>query len=146
MKTFLFIFACIGSILLLAGSRPPRIDKTNKDSNEWVENKSIYGKWVWFKTECCGSKKGTITTENFGEAIYLDLNSDNTFTENSKKYRVPRTGEIFLTKETNENHIYDVIRFNDERPARYSLSADGDTLIFTWDYMELQTEYYHRKK
>ena len=131
---------------MIAGTRPPKVNKNKKDGNEWIENKTIYGKWLWFKTECCGSKKGTINNESFKDAIYLDLNPDNTFVEDSKKYRVPRSGEIFLTKETQENKTYDVIRFNDERPAHYILSADGDTLILTWDYLELQTEYYHRRK
>jgi hypothetical protein len=144
MKTYLFIFACITSVLLIAGSRNSRPPK--KETGEWIETKSIYGKWVWFKTECCGSKKGTINTESFGDAIYLDLNADNTFMEDSKKYRIPRTGEIFLSKEVQENESFDVIRFNDERPAHYRLTPNGDTLILTWDYMELQTGFYHRKK
>jgi hypothetical protein len=146
MKTILFTTICFCWLILLAEPRPPRLNKNKNSSNEWVENKTIYGKWEWFKTECCGSKKGTINTESFGDQIYLDLNADNTFTETSKKYRVPRTGEIFLTKETQENESFDVIRFNDERPARYSLSGSGDTLILAWDYLELQTEYFQRKK
>ena len=146
MKTSFLLAICALSLFLFAGNKPPRFDKNKKNTDEWVENKTIYGKWEWFKTECCGSKKGTINTESFGDFIFLDLNADNTFVETSKKYRVPRTGELFLTKETSENESFDVIRFNDERPARYYLSASGDTLILAWDYMELQTEYYQRKK
>ena len=146
MKSILFIFTCVISIIVIAESKPPRLNKNKKNTDQWIENKSIYGKWEWFKTECCGTKKGTINNEEYGDAINLDLNPDNTFQENSKKYRVPRTGEIFLTKDSRENITYDVIQFNDERPAHYKLSPDGDTLIFTWDYLELQTEYYHRKK
>ncbi len=145
MKALPITAAALLLLALLTAFKPPRTSKHEAESGEWVENKSIYGKWEWFKTECCGTKKGTINTESFGEVILLDINPDNTFIENSKRYRVPRTGEVFLSKESSENETYQVIRFNDERPARYTLSSSGDTLILTWAYLELQTEYYFRK-
>lgn len=145
MKAIPFTILAVLILVVFSAFRPPRLNKPENQPGEWVENKSIYGKWEWFKTECCGTKKGTINTESFGDAIFLDINPDNTFIENSKKYRMPRTGEVFLSKETSENETFDVIRFNDERPARYRLSSNGDTLVLAWDYLELQTEYYIRK-
>jgi hypothetical protein len=60
----------------------------------------------------------------------------------TKKNTLPRSGNCILFKENTS----DMIQFNDERPAKYYLSANGDTLTLSWKYLELQTEKYIRKK
>ena len=55
---------------------------------------------------------------------------------------MPRSGTIILFKE----NLQEVMQFNDERPARYFLSDNGDTLTLSWKHLELQTEKYLRKK
>lgn len=59
-----------------------------------------------------------------------------------QKNPLPRSGTIILFKE----NAQDVMQFNDERPARYYLSDNGDTLTLSWKHLELQTEKYLRKK
>lgn len=128
-------------------ARPPKMPKPKK--NEWIEPvrkvapQSIYGNWVWLNTDCCGSRHGITTPESTNDNIILELKPDNTFLEShTKKNSLPRSGTIILFKE----NLQDVMQFNDERPARYFLSDNGDTLTLSWKHLELQTEKYLRKK
>ena len=76
-----------------------------------------------------------------------EVAKDNTFKETSNKHRIPRQGTIILTKTYKEDKSYtNMIQFNDERPAHYSLSKNGDTLTLSWEYLELQKETYVRVK
>ncbi len=137
-----------GIIIIALGAfakKPPKKPKTPTAST-WVEPakpKLIYGNWTWFETDCCGSRRGVSTPESSGDNISLELRNDYTFIEtHSKKNALPREGNIILFKQDG----YNMIQFNDERPARYYLSDNNDTLTLSWKYMELQTEKYIRKK
>lgn len=125
--------------------RPSKKSKTSPTISTWVEQvkpKVIYGKWQWAFTDCCGSRKGISTPESSGDNIDLELRNDYTFLEtHHKKNALPRDGNFILFKQDGFN----MIQFNDERPARYMLSENNDTLTLSWKYLELQTETYIRK-
>ncbi len=143
-----FIFAAfLCACTLLAFKKPPKLPKPK--AGEWVEPakpikaKSIYGEWTWMETDCCGMRHGLSTPESTSDNIELTLKEDNSFMElHTKKNTLPRSGTFIMFK---ENEV-DKIQFNDERPAQYSISANGDTLTISWKYLELQTEKYIRRK
>ena len=142
MKNLLIII--LFSVLSLVNyARPPK--KPKPKTGEWVEpvkTKNIYGNWLWIQTDCCGIRHGVSTPTSTSDNIELVLNSDNTFMETHTKINaLPRSGILLLNKQ----ETFDVIQFNDERPARYSLSVNSDTLTISWKYLELQTEKYVRK-
>lgn len=127
--------------------KAPKLPKPKK--GEWVEPtkpvvpKNIYGSWTWIETDCCGMRHGISTPESTGDNIDLDIEKDNSFQEtHTKKNALPRSGSFIMFR---ENDAY-MIQFNDERPAKYSLSTNGDTLTISWKHLELQTEKYLRKK
>lgn len=129
-------------------AKPPKLPKPKK-GGEWIEPvksvqpKNIYGNWIWFETDCCGMRHGLSNPASTSDNIELELKEDNTFLEiHTKKNALPRSGNCLLFR---ENQM-DMIQFNDERPAQYSLSTNGDTLTISWKYLELQTEKYERKK
>lgn len=129
-------------------AKPPKLPKPKK-GGEWIEPakpvqpKNIYGSWIWFETDCCGMRHGLSNPASTSDNIELELKEDNTFLEiHTKKNALPRSGNCLLFR---ENQM-DMIQFNDERPAQYSLSTNGDTLTISWKYLELQTEKYERKK
>jgi len=136
-------FTLLVGLIVLVYAKPPK----NSPNTSWVENVSIYGNWKWLKTECCGKKTGTTTPESYGDNIRLEIKSNNTFKELSNKHRIPREGNISLTKTLKDDKSFtNTVQFNDERPAHYSLSKNGDTLILSWEYLELQKETYLRIK
>jgi hypothetical protein len=137
------------SVISLSGlsGKPPKMTKPKK--GEWIEPakpiepKNIYGNWIWFETDCCGIRHGISTPESTSDNIELELKKDNSFQElHTKKNTLPRSGSFIMFRE-NES---DMIQFNDERPAKYILSTNGDTLVISWKHLELQTEKYIRKK
>jgi hypothetical protein len=143
MKQIVFI-AILSIITLGFSGRPPRLPKPK--NGEWIEpprQNSIYNNWTWIETDCCGIRHGLTTPSTTGDNIELDLNPDNSFTEvHTKINAFPRSGSFTMYKEGDA----DMIQFNDERPARYYLSDNGDTLTLSWKYLELQTERYIKKQ
>lgn len=139
---FIALFFCV--TLVGYSEKPPKLPKPKK--GVWVEPvkpKNIYGNWTWVETDCCGLRHGLSTPESTSDNILLILNVDNTFLEtHTKKHTLPRSGNFILFKD----NISDMIQFNDERPAKYSLSSLGDTLTISWKHLELQTERYIRQK
>ena len=145
-----YIIIGLFSIITLSGfsGKPPKLPKPKK-GGEWIDPvkpvtpKSIYGTWIWFETDCCGIRHGISTPESTSDNIELSLKNDNTFLEvHTKKNALPRNGSIIMFRENDA----DMVQFNDERPAKFTLSANGDTLILSWKHLELQTEKYIRKK
>ncbi|MDB5226151.1 MAG: hypothetical protein JWN78_344 [Bacteroidota bacterium] len=130
--------------LVTFSEKPPKLPKPKK--GQWIETakpKSIYGEWEWIETDCCGIRHGISTPLSTGDNIALELKSDNTFMEiHTKVNALPRSGILSLSK----SDVSDMIQFNDERPARYFLSDNNDTLTISWKYLELQTEKYTRTK
>ena len=148
MKKFFFAIFIGLAIPVLFAAKPPKVLKPKKGS-EWIDpvrpiiTKNIYGSWLWQETDCCGIRHGISTPISTSDNIELELKSDNTFLEiHTKVNSLPRSGNLLMFKENNS----DMIQFNDERPAQYFLSANGDTLTISWKHLELQTEKYLRKK
>jgi len=148
MKKFYLLTSLFLIAFSMLSAKPPKASKSKK-TNEWVEPekkivpKNIFGNWIWVETDCCGFRHGISTPVSTADNIELELKTDNTFMEvHTKKNTLPRNGNTIQFEENNQ----DMIQFNDERPAQYFLSANGDTLTLSWKYLELQTEKYIRKK
>ncbi len=145
MKQLFFILILLPVVFQLFSGKPPKMPKPKKPG-EWIDPpkpKNINGIWNWIETDCCGLRHGVSTPSSTSDNIELEIKPDNTFFEtHTKKNTLPRTGTYFLFKD----NLTDKVQLNDERPAQYFLSADGDTLILSWKYLELQTEKYVRKK
>ncbi len=145
MKKLFFILILLSAASQLFSGKPPKLPKPKKPG-EWIEPpkpKNINGVWNWIETDCCGLRHGVSTPSSTGDNIELEIKADNTFYEtHTKKNTLPRGGVYTLFKDNSD----DMIQFNDERPAKYFLSNDGDTIVFSWKYLELQTEKYIRKK
>lgn len=143
-NVFLILFSLMLT-LIQSQAKPPKLPKPNKEG-EWVDPvkpKNIYGNWIWVETNCCGLRQGISTPESTADIITLELNPDNTFLEtHTKKNALPRSGSIIMFRE----NLNDMIQFNDERPAKYYLSSNGDSLTLSWKHLELQVEKYVRKK
>ncbi len=144
MKKYLLFFAL--PFLFSIGFAQKSSKKNKKNSIIWVDPpkpKIIYGKWAWIETDCCGLRHGISNPQNTSDNIELLINSDNSFYEShTKKNTLPRSGSILLFKENN----IEMVQFNDERPARYYLSTNNDTLTLSWKHLELQTEKYVKVK
>lgn len=149
MKYFLVLFSIVSLHIDGIMAKPPKVSKTKPKPNEWVVpykasvSKIIYGNWLWIETDCCGVRHGLSNPNSTNDSIVLNLNVDNSFLEtHTKPSTLPRNGNFILFKENN----MDMVQFNDERPAKYSISDNNDTLILSWKHLELQTEKYLRKK
>lgn len=147
MKRYFIIGVFFLSTFNGYSGKPPKLPKPKK--GEWieptrpVEPKNIFGNWTWIETDCCGIRHGISTPESTSDNIDLEIKKDHTFQEiHTKKNTLPRSGSFIMFKENDA----DMIQFNDERPAKYRLSTNGDTLTISWKYLELQTEKYVRKK
>lgn len=134
MKLTLLILT---AFLLIAAE--PGCERTN--------NTSLTGTWTWVKTVCCGRIRTISTPESSSSTVSLMLNADHTY----KKYRNDELKEgSFQTRigindyavETGDRR--DVIVFDTESAAYYYFLKD--TLVIDYGYMDLQTEYYLRKK
>lgn len=144
----IFISFVVGLFTLGVGfSKPPKLLKPKKNG-EWIEPYKpiapniIYGNWNWLETDCCGSRHGLSNPSSTNDNIELEINKDYSFMEvHSKPNALPRNGHFTLFQDGQKN----MIQFNDERPAQYTLSPKGDTLTISWKYLELQTERYLRK-
>lgn len=147
MKQLFFLSLFSLATLSSFSGKPPKMPRIKKGS-EWVEPVkpaapiNIYGNWNWIETDCCGIRHGISTPESTNDIIELEIKNDNSFLEiHSKSNTLPRNGNYI----TFRDNFSDMIQFNDERPAQYILSKNGDTLVISWKYLELQTEKYVRK-
>ena len=147
MKKTVGITIILISILNTLEAKPKR-ELNPKNRLEWIDvvkkpTPEIYGNWIWLDTDCCGIRHGLSTPESTNDNIKLELNNNKSFKEeHSKKKTLPRNGFFIVYKENNQ----DVVQFNDERPAQFTISENKDTLTLSWRHLELQTERYIRQK
>ena len=149
MKYFLIFISIVALNGLIFAKKPPKTKTPKPKPGEWIVPtkasvpKIIFGHWIWQETDCCGIRHGYTNPANTNDSISLILNIDNTFLETHTKINaLPRNGSVIMFKETE----YDLIQFNDERPARYTISDNNDTSKLSWKHLELQAEKYVRKK
>lgn len=100
----------------------------------------LIGEWVWTKTACCGRTMQE-TYPEAGEARTIAFYEDGKarfFTDGTKEktstvpYSLSKLGPKQPT-----------VRIGELQPAIFAVS--NDTLVLSWGYMDLQTEYYTRK-
>jgi uncharacterized protein (TIGR03067 family) len=103
--------------------------------------KALTGKWELVKTDCCGRTTKTSMAEP-GEKV-ISFKSDGTMetTEHGKKQA--STYQLTRNKTMDENLVM-LSMGRETYPAMYHI--DGDTLTLSWGYMDLQIEYYVKKK
>ena len=103
--------------------------------------KALAGTWELLKTDCCGRLNKTTIAEP-GEKV-ITFFADGKMEMTSDGEKVQSSWRMY--RDTNfdkEATLLDLGKQN--RPAMYNIQ--GDTLIISWGYMDLQTEYYLRKK
>src|SRR5688572_8887143 len=117
---------------------------------EQVETKSdgpletlIIGEWEWVKTICCGRTPHTETAESLPAPRVL-------------KFQKGGALEYFSGTEKKSDQTYKIsygLMSDDKRPVVTMgakqpalLQLEGDSMIIDYGYIDLQTEYYVRKK
>jgi hypothetical protein len=119
------------------------------DSVQYVSTDTFYkvkqqlsGNWTWLKTECCGRIKKISTPENTQTNIEKKFSMDGSVTtlvngkiQNTLGY------QILFSYLKDDNYM---ISIDDGRPGILHFFAD--TMIIDYGYVDLQTEWYLRKK
>jgi len=103
--------------------------------------KEIIGSWELQKTDCCGRLNKTTQAQPGEKSITFYPDGKMDLISSGEK-----TASTFnLYTDTNFDQEAPLLNMGKEgRPAMYKVK--GDTLTISWGYMDLQTEYYLRKK
>jgi hypothetical protein len=102
----------------------------------------LSGDWIWLKTECCGRIKNVSTPESTKNKIEKKFSTDGTVTTINNGKTESALGYQILFSYLNDNNY--MISVDDGRPGL--LHFFGDTLVIDYGYVDLQTEWYLRKK
>lgn len=132
------------TLLIVAGGFLLSADKGCKEKQV---AESLYGTWKWEKTACCG-RGMKITTDDENTDRTLVFNEGGKYAE-TKNGVVSKEGTFVVRKGINDYQLStgdsaDVVLF-DENIAGY-VTNQNDTLVISFGYMDLQTDYYTRKK
>lgn len=119
------------------------------DNDRYVPIDSFYlikhqlsGDWVWLKTQCCGRIVNINTPESTKTTIEKKFSTDGTI-YNIENGRTIGTSGYQIIKSYLSDDRY-MISIDDGRPG--FLYILGDTLIIDYSYVDLQTEWYLRKR
>lgn len=117
-----------------------------KNTSKSSKKPDLYGKWQWLRTSCCYTSPKISNPENTGENRTLELRSDKTFTLTKNGVAESGTFELKVGLDIlNKADSTKLIRIGDDHAAAI-YSFQGDTMILNRGYMDLETEYYLRKK
>jgi hypothetical protein len=140
-----FLFLIIISTTFTACKSNKQSKVVNNPSEKIIraETNSITGQWQWLQTSCCGRvpKITTPKTENLN--VLLILKVDNTF-EKLENTTLKENGKYEINK-TIDGDKREMIKLSTIPRSGY-LYIQNDTLIIDYGYIDLQTEYYIRKK
>ncbi|MBX7224847.1 MAG: hypothetical protein K1X55_02330 [Chitinophagales bacterium] len=110
--------------------------KANDESQNYV------GTWNWYRTDCCGRMKGTQLAKDVEDTKTYKIYNDGTYdlivngkTTTTGKYALG-TGTPYKGRES--------IQFDNQQGALMTIS--NDTMILSWEYMDLQVEFYTKGK
>lgn len=147
MKVFCFILAAA----CLFACKTPKDSKVEAAIDDAVVsivnekpqlNEQILGTWTWWKTDCCSRLPGT----TYAKDVQY---------ERTKVFSKGGTVETFHNDTLMQKGSYEVyygLMKDDDRPVLKIdnrpalLYINGDTLVIDFGYMDLQTDYYLRKK
>ncbi len=141
---FVFLIACPAILISCKSNRQGKVTSENAAVKKMnTETNSIVGQWQWAKTSCCGRvpKITTPNTENLN--VLLNLKADNTF-EKFENTLLKEKGSYELNNAM-EGDTRTMIKLS-VIPRNGYIFRQGDTLVIDYGYIDLQTEYYFRKK
>jgi len=151
MKVVLFLFM---SVILFSCKTKKDVPQLNteavKNHQETIEEepyadyyKKLEGRWIWLKTSCCGRVPKETNPQTTGFTIEFDFKPDKTF----DAYRDGKLEKTLPYKLG--NYIFNETRplmVMGESPRPAYILFRSDTLVIDYGYMDLETEYYIRKK
>jgi hypothetical protein len=141
---FVCIIACSAALMSCKSNKQGKVTANNTAKEKMnTENNSIVDQWQWTKTSCCGRmpKITTPNTENL--KVLLNLKADNTF-EKFENATLKEKGSYELNNAL-EGDTRTMIKLSTIPRSGY-LFLQGDTMVIDYGYIDLQTEYYVRKK
>ena len=123
--------------------KPEETDSLSEDlkSDSPVEN-LILGEWYWQKTVCCGRTPSTETPETLKMAKGMNFQSGGMVQFSWGEQNSTQTFKISYGFTPNDDRPFIVI--GGGQPGL--LVIKGDLLIIDYGYMDLQREFYVRKK
>ncbi|MCS6823411.1 MAG: hypothetical protein NZ529_03885 [Cytophagaceae bacterium] len=113
---------------------------TNAIVSEELRNvPALLGEWIWYKTSCCGRNKNIMTpqTEGYTRSVWFKENNIAEFYKNSQL-------EKKLNYTISEKNERNYIKLDKNAPAL--LILHGDSLVLNYGYMDMENEYFVRKK
>lgn len=103
--------------------------------------KSLIGKWELVKTDCCGRTSKTIPAKPGEKEMHFKRDGSLIIKHEGKTYN--SYFNLLRNKEFDERIVLLQIG-RETTPAMFNF--DNDTLVISWGFMDLQTEYYVKKK
>jgi len=113
------------------------------DTPQGSIEKLIVGEWQWDKTICCGRTPSTQTSESLKAPKVLRFNPDGTVQYFSGEEET--STQTYKITYAMRDYNRPVITLGDS-PRAGLLFIRGDTLVIDYGYMDLQQEFYLRKK
>lgn len=103
--------------------------------------KSLAGKWDLVRTDCCGRTTKTSIAKPGDKSMHFRRDGSLTIDVDGKTYN---TYYNFLRTDGSMEKFTTLQMGRENYPAIFNI--EKDTLIISWGYMDLQTEYYVKKR
>jgi len=146
------LFSITISLLIISGCSTKKVSSLKIESKEETVvappdpfedlKKRLYGQWDWMQTNCCGRTKNITTPESTQmtlSRIYLDDETVELYINDSLQSTVEFTLNLGFRGENDT-----MLKIGDGR-AGY-IRFNGDTMVIDHSYMDLQTDWYVRRK
>lgn len=141
---FVFLIACCAILISCKSNKQGKVTTENAAvKNMNTKTNSIVGEWQWAKTSCCGRVPKITTSKSENRNILLNLKADNSF-EKFENSLLKEKGSYELNNAI-EGDTRTMIKLS-TIPRNGYLFQQGDTLAIDYSYIDLQTEYYVKKK
>lgn len=133
----LMLFACCGH------TRKAKMDTPTTEQGSTLDG--LNGKWELFKTVCCGrTAKEKLVGEN-DRKEYLKFFSDKKIVKTfDMGFLLDKSPYEFTNLLDQSESPQQFIKIGDNNPAMYVII--DDTLVLSWEYMDLERKYYKKVK
>lgn len=103
---------------------------------------ALPGEWTWIKTNCCGRTATwkTPETEGYSASLLFTKEKAEHLRNGKSQSNAPYSITYF------EEGAKDKIAYTESEGRKAMITLRNDTLILDYGYMDLQTEFYVRKK
>jgi len=121
-------------------------EASSKNSTSYTTPEAIAaalpGEWIWIKSFCCGRTSTWHTPETDGSTASLLFTKEKAEHFKNGKSQSSSTYNLAYFEEGAK----DKIAYNESEGRKAMIRLSNDTLVVDYGYMDLQTEYYVRKK